>query len=246
MKHFQWSRQPLCNAQQWAKHVALPLLYILLITAGLVGIFATFLHFGKDMIPVITPHQDDGEWVDPNPMRLLFMLMAFVISFCFAYLAEKKSTKIMCSFLIGYTGGTLLWQSTGECAWHFSIPTDDYIMCFPHIEGASAIIMVIVASILLAYCYHRNAFSWGVWVFILSFIGNWFGHFIQIGTYPIVASLMSEGEWYILTGSIIGGTLTLLSLLMSIFFARTEKARLCTALMLYFSLGIIVTGVAGI
>ena len=32
-----------------------------------------------------------------------------------------REGKILPAFWLGYTGGTLLWQSTGECAWHFSI-----------------------------------------------------------------------------------------------------------------------------
>ncbi|MCR4664577.1 MAG: hypothetical protein K5660_04335 [Paludibacteraceae bacterium] len=244
--HFHWTRQPRCTRWQWWSDVAVPLIYIILITIGLVGIFALCLYLGRDMRPVIQPHYDDGEKVDPNPMRLVFMVIAFVVAFVCAYLSDKKKSELLPSFLLAYAGGTLLWQSTGECAWHFSIPTEDYIMCFPHIEGASSVIMVVIVSILLAYCYRRHAFSWSVWIFVLSFIGNWFGHFVQIGSYPIVASTLEEGQWYIWTGSVIGGLSAVMSVMMSIYCASTKKARLCCALMLYFALGIVLTGVTGI
>ena len=119
-------------------------------------------------------------------------------------------------------------------------------MCFPHIESASALIMVVVVTILLVYCYRRRAFSWAVWVFVLSFIGNWFGHFVQIGSFPLVAGLMEEGEWYVLTGSVVGGLTCAAALLGSVFYARTERGRLCFSLLLYFGIGIVITGVAGI
>ena len=247
--HFSYSLPDRRSAIAVCRDCLLPLVAVIMLTGVLVAIFALFLWLGHDMSPVIEPHQDDGEWVDPNPMRLCFMLLAFVASFVIAYMADRLSDKgadVLKIFLLGYVGGTMLWQSTGECAWHFSIPTDEYIMCFPHIEGASALIMVIVVTILLLYCYRRRAFSWGVWVFVLSFVGNWFGHFVQIGTYPLVASVMTERVWFNLTGSVIGSLTCVAALLLAFLFARTQKARLCCCLMLYFGIGIIVTGVAGI
>ena len=218
------------------------------ITGILVAIFAMFIHFGSGMEPVVPPHLDDGEAVDSSPTRLAFMCLAFVSAFFFAWLACKKGRegKLLPAFWLGYTGGTLLWQSTGECAWHFSIVSEDYLMCFPHIEGASALILVIVTSILLVYCYRRNAFDWGVWVFVLSFIGNWFGHFVLIGTYPLVSGLMEEEVWFRGAGLSIGLATVLTALVLNYHAARTRQARLCCCLMLYFGIGIIVTGVSGI
>ena len=248
VSHFKYSRSPLVGAREGFKDGVLPIVGIILITGLLVALFAVFLHLGKGLDPVVPPHMDDGEAVDSSPTRLVFMCLAFVASFIFAWLACRKGRdgKTMPAFWLGYLGGTLLWQSTGECAWHFSIVGDGFLMCFPHIEGASALILVIVTTILLAYGYRRNAFDWGVWVFVLSFIGNWFGHFSQIGTYPLVSSLMEEGEWYLLSGLIVGTSAALLALYLNFFAARTRQARLCCCLLLYFGLGIITTGVSGI
>ena len=234
--------------KDYVKEGILPLGGILGITAVLVGIFALCLHLGSGMEPVIPIHMDDGETVDPNPMRLVFMLVGFVLSFVLAFVADRKGKKekILPSFFWGYAGGTLLWQSVGECAWHFSIQGEDYLMCFPHIEGASAIFMVIITTILLVYCYKRKAFSWGVWVFVLSFVGNWFGHFVLIGTYPMVHTLMAEEAWFKGAGAILGTLTCVGALLLNIFAAKDTKARLCSCLMLYFGIGIIVTGVTGI
>lgn len=247
--HFIYSRKPVTGAREGLlKDGLLPLAGIMAITAVLVALFALFIHFGSGMEPVVPPHLDDGEAVDSSPTRLAFMCLAFVASFIFGWFACRKGRQgaILPAFLLGYTGGTLLWQSTGECAWHFSIVSEDYLMCFPHIEGASAIILVVVTSLLLAYCYRRGAFDWGVWVFVLSFIGNWFGHFALIGTYPLVSSLMSEEVWFKGAGLAIGLATVLAALFLGVHSARTRQARLCCCLMLYFGIGIIITGVSGI
>lgn len=248
MKHFAWSNKPVATTMAILREGVIPILGILGITVGLVGIFYLCLTLGAGMEPVIPIHVDDGETVDPNPMRMAFMLTGFVIAFVLAYFADRKGKdgKVLSSFFTGYAGGTLLWQSVGECAWHFSIEGEDYLMCFPHIEGASAIFMVVMTTILLVYCFRRQAFSWGVWVFVLSFVGNWFGHFILIGTYPLVHTMLEEDVWFKGAGAVLGILTCLGAILLGVHAARDTKARLCCALMLYFGIGIIVTGVAGI
>lgn len=248
MKQFKFSLKPACPTRQALKEGVLPLGWILLITAGLVALFAAFISAGHGMEPMVPLHMDDGEEVDPSPMRFAFMCIAFVAAFVFAWAATKagRKGKTMAAFLLGYTAGTLLWQSIGECAWHFSITAEDYLMCFPHIEGASSLFFVIIFIISIIYCYKRNAFDWGVWVSVLSFAGNWLGHFVLIGTYPLVHTLLSEAAWFRGAGAAIGIPAVLFSLYLNFFAARSKKARLCCCLALYFSLGVIVTGVAGI
>ena len=248
MKHFEITGKPDISLQKSLKDGILPFAGILGITAVLVATFYLCLHLGRNMEPVIPIHVDDGETVDPNPFRLVFMVTAFVLAFVLAAVADRKgkSGKVLTAFWTGYTAGTLLWQSVGECAWHFSIKADDYLMCFPHIEGASALFLVIITCILLVYCYLHNTFGWGLWVFVLSFIGNWFGHFVMIGTYPMVHMLIDEEVWFKWLGSILGSIVCISALLLYFFAARDTKARLCCCLMLYFGIGIIVTGVTGI
>ena len=246
--HFTFSRTAHAPARVIVKETILPLGGIIVITGILVAIFALCLHWGSGLEPVIPIHVDDGETVDPNPLRLAFMITAFLLAFPLAYVADRKgkSGKTLPAFWIGYCAGTLLWQSVGECAWHFSIQEEEYLMCFPHIEGASAIFMVIITTILLVYCYRRRAFTWGVWVFVLSFVGNWFGHFVMIGTYPLVHFLMDEDVWFKGAGAILGTLTCISAVLLSVYAARDTKARLCCCLMLYFGIGIIITGVTGI
>lgn len=247
-EHFEIGRKPQAPPKLILKEGVLPLGGILVITAVLVAILALCLYLGRGMTPVVPIHVDDGETVDPNPLRLAFMLTALVAAFFLAAVAHRKgkSGKIFPAFWIGYAAGTLLWQSMGECAWHFSIKADDYLMCFPHIEGASAIFLVIITCILLLYCYRHRVFSWGLWIFVLSFVGNWFGHFVMIGSYPLVHMLMDEEVWFRAFGAVMGSLTCIGALLLDVFAARDTKARLCCCLMLYFGIGIIVTGVAGI
>lgn len=234
------------NHSKFAKEVLLPLAGLVGITAGLVALFYLFLFIGKNMPPVIPPHMDDGEIVDPNPMRLAYMIIGFIVSLLLAGLASRKHKETYPAFWIGFAGGTMLWQSVGECSWHFSIRTEDILMCFPHIEGASALFLVILTTLLVIYAYRHHSFDWGLWVFILSFICNWFGHFFQIGTYPLVSSMMEEGQWFVITGALFGTLTVALACFLGLRYAKSTRARLCCSLLLYMGLGIIVTGMGGI
>lgn len=248
MIHFSLNKKPAASFKEACKDGVYPIAGLLLITGILVALFALFINSGHGMTPVVPPHIDDGEAVDPSPMRLAFLCLAFAGAIALAHFAciTGKKGKILPAFWMGYAGGTLLWQSMGECAWHFSIVEEDFLMCFPHIEGASALFLVILSILLLIYLYRRNAFDWGMWVFVLSFIGNWFGHFVLIGTYPLVSALMEEETWFRAAGLCIGIPAILLSLYLNFRAAQTRQARLCCCLMLYFSIGVIVTGVSGI
>ena len=84
MKHFAWSNKPIATTKVILREGGLPILGIMGITVGLVGIFYLCLTLGAGMEPVIPIHVDDGETVDPNPMRMAFMLTGFVIAFVLA------------------------------------------------------------------------------------------------------------------------------------------------------------------
>ena len=157
MRHFSKEFSPKCDGRTFRKEVLLPVAGLLGITLGLVLLFALVVYPGKGMTPVIPPHMDDGEMVDPNPLRLVFMLVAFAGAIVLAETAIRKGEagSVWPVFWIGYTGGTLLWQSVGECAWHFSVRGDGFLMCFPHLEGASAVFLVLLQLFL-------NRTRWGL------------------------------------------------------------------------------------
>lgn len=228
------------------KEGILPVAGLIGITAVLVAIFALCIHFGQGLDPVYPSHMDEGETVDPNPLRLAFMLTGFLVSMALAWVCARKGDQTWPGFWLGYTGGTLLWQSVGEASWHFGFVCEDYLVCFTHLESSASLWLVIMTTVLLVYCARHRVFSWSVGIFILSFVGNWFGHFVQIGTYPIACRLMEESDWYMLVGSTLGTLTCLIALWINFFTARSTRARLLSALVLYFGLGIIVTGVTGI
>ena len=245
--HFRISKQPIASLRDGLKDGVWPLVGIIVITGILVAIFALVIHLGKGMNPVAPIIPEAGEPIDPSPARLVLLFFTFVAAFIFGWLALKKGRdgKILPAFLLGYTGGTLLWQSVGECALHFSIVSGKYMTRLPDIEGASASMLVVLTVILLIYCYRRNAFDWGAWVFVLSFVGNWFGHFVLIGTYPLVGGLLEMQVWFKVAGLVIGLATVFTSLFLFFYSARSRQARQCCCLMLYFGIGILVTGVVG-
>ena len=248
MKHFDRLFSRRCDGKTFAREVLLPVAGLLGITAVLVVLFAVIVFPGKNLTPVIPPHLDDGEMVDPNPLRLAFMLVGLVVAIILACVAIRKGEKgkTWPAFWIGYAGGTLLWQSMGECAWHFSIKGEDFLMCFPHLEGSSAVFLMLMFTLLLLYAYRHDSFGWGMWIYLLSFLCNWLGHFVMIGTYPFVAGVMKEQAWYILSGIVLGSLTCVLAVLMGLTSARDLKSRLCCSLLLYMGIGIIVTGAGGL
>lgn len=232
-------------ASKALKEGILPIFGIIGITIVLVAILAVCLYLGKGTESIIPVHVHEGETVDPSLPRFIFMSVAFVVALLLAGRADKTE-KLFPAFWIGYTGGTLLWQSVGECSWHFGIPCEDYLICFPHLEAANSTLLVILFTLLLVYCYKRNAFSWGMWCYILSFTGNWFSHFFIIGTFPYAAAFMEEAQWYALAGGVLGGLITIAALALIFWRAGTTKSRLLCSLLLYFGIGMIVTGVGGV
>ena len=85
--HFSFSKKPLIGIHEGFRDGVLPIAGIMVLTGILVAIFAVFIHFGSGMNPVVPPHLDDGEAVDPSPTRLVFMCLAFVSAFLFGWLA---------------------------------------------------------------------------------------------------------------------------------------------------------------
>ncbi len=91
--HFTKESSVKCDRRTWAKEVLLPVCGLLGITLGLVLLFAAVVFPGKTLPPVIPPHLDDGEMVDPNPLRLAFMCVGLVVSLLLAGISIRKGEK---------------------------------------------------------------------------------------------------------------------------------------------------------
>ena len=196
--------------------------------------------------PLVVPSRfEGGEDTNPNIIRLVFMLVMIPLAFLFNHLAGKSEDNTLKSFWLAYIGGLFLWQSVGECSWHFMIPVEDFYVTFPRIESVSSTFMLLLAGIGTVAVFRHKAFNWSTRVFILSFVMNWASHFILIGTYPLVQHLMEESQWFLIDGIVCGGILSYISIYYMLKKCREPKEYLIASMLVYISLGIIAMGVRG-
>lgn len=137
------------------------------------------------------------EMSNPVMSRLIYMIIGIIISIILIAVSERLKT--IPAFFTAFAAGVVTWQAVGECSWHFG---------FTQLEGQEAGIIIILFTALLIYAYKRKAFGWGMWSFLLSFMTNWLGHYVMIGTYRFAPTSFSEETWYMISG-IVGGTLIL-------------------------------------
>ena len=196
--------------------------------------------------PLIVPSRfEGGEDTNPNIIRLIFMLALIPLSFWLCSLAGKKENDLLKSFWIAYIGGLFLWQSVGECSWHFMVPVEDFYITFPRIESVSSLFMLLLAVTGTVAVFKTKSFKWSTRIFILSFVLNWASHFILIGTFPLVAHMMGEELWYKIAGIIFGGIFTVISVYVMLKKAETPKEYLVASMLVYISIGIIGMGMSG-
>lgn len=209
--------------------------------------FAFLIGSGNGAPLIQTPRLVGGELSNPNAVRFAYLFLALSLSLALAVLAERRACRGSDSgaFWYGIIGGLLLWQAIGECSWHFGFSTAGSFTGFPRIECAAGAFLLLPFLLLLVYAARRHAFGWGVWCFLLSFLCNWLGHFVMIGTFPLVSSFLEEAAWYRVCGLCIGIPLSLLSLALMFFVAQNKKARLLSSLLLYTAIGILATGLSG-
>lgn len=234
-----------------------PFLIQLVIIGALVSAFLVSIGSGPEDF-LIAQHQEGGEMTSPTLGRFIVMLVTFVIGITTAILANNAGKnldsrkKMFMSYYIGVASGTLLWQSIGECSWHFGTQYfsenlgENVIIYFPRIECLSSLFVFIVIVALIRYCWRKQAFSWGVWCVIISFMANWIGHFFLLAPYPFVASYFSEIEWFKLMGLWGGLAIILYSLFIMLFRVHNIRGRLSASMMIYCGVGMIVSGVFGI
>lgn len=167
------------------------------------------------------------EMSNPVMSRLIYMIIGIIASVILIAVSEKLKT--IPSFFTAFTAGVIMWQAVGECSWHFG---------FSQIEGAEAGILIVLFIALLIYAYKRKSFSWGMWSFMLSFMTNWLGHYVMIGTYRFAPSSCDEKTWFMISG-IVGGTLILL-IPVYIFIKKENelKNNMIASAFIYMSLGI--------
>ena len=227
------------------KYVYIPIVIQIIILISCILVFH-FLIGENNGSPLVVPSRfEGGEYTNPNLIRLVFLLVMIPLAFVFNYLAGKNQENLLRSFWLAYLGGLFLWQSVGECSWHFMIPIEDYYVTFPRIESVSSAFMIIIAIIATAAVFRTGSFRWSTRVFILSFVMNWFAHFILIGTFPLAQHLMDELTWYKVIGIGFGSISTIITLLLTCRRHHTPKQYLIMSMLIYISIGIIAMGLRG-
>lgn len=132
----------------------------------------------------------------------------------------------------------MLWQSIGECLWHFQI--GGVQIC--RIESIQSLPLVIVFTVLLIVSglfFNKN---FALWIAVLSFACNWLGHYITIGLYPIVSSGVDWKLWAYTMSGVIGGLATIGGLILSLFFCKTKRGVYLASMLLFIGIGIIYFG----
>lgn len=204
----------------------------LVILFGLMAFCSLFIYKGE---LVQTSELVGDEMSSPTTGRLIYMILSFVLALllCIAASECSKRDKDIPAFWCGYASGILLWQALGEEAWHFSISGIHFVQ----LESIASFPVVLMFIGLIVYGSKHGSFDWGIWCMILSFACNWLGHYITVGLYPFVESLIESHTWNVLAGSIGGAAMFIISILYLLFRAVTRKDRMFASMLTYIAIG---------
>lgn len=235
------------------KYFILPTMIQFSVLFLIIMMFVFFIGRGNGAPMLMPSFIVDGEDTDPNLARFLYMIVA-VIAASVLFLISSGLPKshgagtVTRKFWFSTAGGILLWQSIGECSWHFGIPyveAEKGFILLPHLESAAGLPMFILFLLLYFALNRSDSSDFSVRILLLSFICNWYGHISMIGTYPFVCTFMEIDAWYKLSGILIGSLTSLLVLL------KLRKKDISTenlytlSLVFYAGLGIIAMGLRG-
>jgi len=223
------------------KEYIIPFLIMLAITGAGIAVFMFVIGLGNIIAPV---NQVGEELTKPTLGRLVYVIVSLAATFLCAVCAAKCATKdkIFHAFYIGFTAGMLLWQSIGEGAWHFGYMVEDNYINFFRIESSGSLFLVISFAALTAYMMKSRVMNFGVLCNVLSFISNWYGHFVSEGTYPYVAEFFSVSTWYAVSGLTVGIILTAAAILLPIFKFKDTRGHLLCSMLLYIGISIMAFG----
>ena len=218
------------------KEFLLPILIQLLLVSATVIPHRLFVGRGEFVVPAFQL----GDLANsPTSGRLAYVFVAFVLFLTFAIISSKLAgkEKITSSFYTGVLAGTFLWQFLGEDIWHFGCSEGGEMIYFLRMESVQVFPLVIVALLLVGYAVKRDAFDWGVFVIIFTFLVNWIGHYVSEGTYAFVDGSFTMGGWISLTGFILGPILLLGGTYLGVFGSKNQKGRMLASMLVYMSFG---------
>jgi len=225
--------------KQIRKDYLLPLLFQYVILAALIALFMVCVKRG----PLLEEAELVGdETSSPTVGRLAYGVLSLLASLGFTVVASKaaKTEHDVRAFWFGFPAGILLWQAIGEISWHFSVGGIHFVP----LENVTSFPLAILFVLLLIYGKRHHSFDWGVWIMLLSFACNWFGHYITLGIYPFVEPYFTSRQWNVSISVAAGALFFLYSVLFLLFRARTTRGRMLASLMSYIAIAVIYFGFA--
>ena len=223
------------------KEYLLPFLILLVITGAGIALFMVVIGWGEPVAPV---NQVMGLTTKPTLGRLVYIvaaLIGFVVCFLIAGRCARRN-KLYPAFYIGFTAGLLLWQAIGEGAWHFGYTEDGTYINFFRLEASDSFFLVVVFAFFTAYLIRYSAPDFGALCAILSFVCDWFGHFLMEGTYPLVSGFMTDSTWYSVVGFTVGIALSTTAVILPIRRYKDLKGHLLCSMMLYIGISVMAFG----
>lgn len=228
--------------EKWVmKEYIVPFLIMLAITAAGIAVFMFTIGLGDTIAPINTVGDESTKPTVGRIYYVIFSSIAFVVT---AVLAEKnaKKDKLYPAFYLGFTSGMLLWQAVGEGSWHFGYYVGESYQNYFRIESPGSLFLVLAFAFFTGYLMKNKLLGFGVMCTLLSFLCNWFGHFVSEGTYPLVASKLAVSSWYAISGLSVGIVLTIAAIILPIKKFTDTKGHLFSSMLLYIGISVISFG----
>jgi hypothetical protein len=187
----------------------------------------------------------DGEVInDPNIVRFVFMILTFFIIPGLVFFASR-SQNIFVTFWLSLIAGIMMWQGLGECSWHFGFAQGSSVIFMPAIEGRQGTALFFFLMPVLVYFCCRKDTPFFMKVFLLTFLGNWAGHWLLLGIgsfFPTDWAFNGE-VWQKVFSCGVALPLSFYILYLLFFKAKTTQDRLLASLLLYATFGTFAEGI---
>ena len=229
----------------------------LLIMFGVMGALMGLFYLVRDANPTafLPVSNVAGEETEPGVGRCIYMIFALIaaviltIRACALY--RKDPARLLTVWTFGTAAGTLMWQSLGECLWHFGmyVPNEEgelFFANFPRLESVQGLPFAILLTMLVVGMIAKDEMNFGLGAFFVTFLGNWLGHVTMIGTYPIALALGSSLDmvtWYRLSGAVTAAVSLACGLPLLLSEKTDRETKYYSAALLFIAIGALIFGV---
>ena len=233
MKHFERYHKPQFSAREYL----LPFLLQYVVLLCCIRLHRLFIYRGPLLGEAVLV---GDEMSSPTAGRLAFCILSFILGTALAVLASRRAKRgdDLAPYLMGSFAGTFFWQSLGEDAWNFAIGGVNFVQ----LESVSVFPLFLVTVLFLIYAVRNHVLDWGIWCVVLSFLANWWGHYVMLGTYPFVAAYFEEAVWNKGISTVVGVLLLAAGVYLGLCSAKDKKGRIFAAMVTYIATGVIAFG----